>query len=154
MERIRKVERKTTKPLFLYMIKLLYKYKTFINFNEYKYCIDILKQFYIEYCKCTLTADALYNALYNLIYKDYKEGKSIFDYVDEVETEETILYMWEIILLILLIIVRMAYENECIVYVPEDIECIRIEKIYNFIEQVKLNKTPKELLEHSKEICY
>lgn len=154
MERIRKVERKTTKPLFLYMIKLLYKYKTFINFNEYKYCIDILKQFYIEYCKCTLTADALYNALYNLIYKDYKEGKSIFDYVDEVETEETILYMWEIILLILLIIVRRAYENECIVYVPEDIECIRIEKIYNFIEQVKLNKTPKELLEHSKEICY
>lgn len=150
MERIRKIERKTIKPLFLYMIKLLYKYKTFINFNEYKYCIDILKQFYIGYCKCTLTADDLYN----LIYKDYKEGKSIFDYVDEVETEETILYMWEIILLILLIIVRMAYENECIVYVPEDIECIRIEKIYNFIEQVKLNKTPKELLEHSKEICY
>lgn len=150
MERIRKVERKTTKSLFLYMTKLLYKYKTFINFNEYKYCIDILKQFYIGYCKCTFTADDLYN----LIYKEYKVGKSIFDYANEVETEETILDMWEIILLILFIIVCMAYENECIAYVPEDIECIRIEKINIFIDKVKSNKEPKELITYFKEICY
>lgn len=150
MERIRKVERKTIKPLFLYMTKLLDKYKNFINFNEYKYCIDILKQFYIGYCKCTLTADDLYN----LIYKEYKAGKSIFDHVNEVETKETILDMWEIILLILLIMVCMAYENECTVYVPEDIECIRIEKIDIFMHKVKLNKAPKELITYFKEICY
>lgn len=140
--------------VYTFIKRLLDKHKNEIERNQYNHCIYITEQFYNWYCFGLLTADDLYTLIES---NDNLEADSIFNFAEycEMGTYETIHYMWEIILIIFMSIVCIAYQKENRKYVPQDIEIINPTKIDDFFKQIKLGIAPKELVEYFyKEVCY
>lgn len=139
--------------VFLYIQQLLTQHKNEITESQYQHSIYVVEQFYSWYCYGSLSADDLYILIGC---NDDLETDSIFNYAEYSQEKcETIYYMWEIILSILMTIVCIAFQKENVKYVPQDIEIINPSKIDNFFRQIELNTAPKELLEYfNKEVCY
>lgn len=144
---------KNLESAFLYMTQLLDEYKNLMKPSRYQHCTYIIERFYNWYCKGSPSADNLYHLIY---YKNDLDSKSIVDYAEcgEVGENETIHYMWESILSILMIMIGIAYQDEGAAYIPQDIESINMGKIDAFLEKIQTKKAPKELFACLKEICH
>ena len=141
-------------PAFSYMMQLIDKNKRLISPQEYEYCVDIIGRFWDWWHgKDSLSADDLYLLLCE---ESDLGAKCLYDFAAHCQADgnEALSNMWECIVAILMIMVRIAYQNEGAAYVPQDLENINAEKMATFLEQIKPTTTAKELLENQKGICY
>ena len=148
------MQHKNLGSAFSYMRRLLSKNKRLIGPQEYQHCTDVIERFWDWWHgEDSLSADALYLLLCE---ESDLDAKCLYDYAAycQAEGNETLSNMWECITSILMILVRIAYQNEGAAYVPQDLENINTEKVQAFLEQIKPTTTAKELLERQKEICY
>lgn len=148
------MQHKNLEPAFSYMRRLLDKNKRLIGPQEYQHCTGIVERFWDWWHgEDSLSADDLYLLLCE---ESDLGAKCLYDYAAHCQAEgnEALSNMWECIAAILMIMVRIAYQNEGAAYVPQDLENINTEKMEAFLEQIKPTTTAKELLENQKGICY
>lgn len=130
---------------------MLDRYKYFISVQKYTVAsntIDICRKWNRE---GAFSADDLYGIIYT------EDEDCVFQYAEnEYDENEEIQTMWELLLCILLAIVRIAYQREEQLYVPQDIEIIKADEVDGFLNMfVDGIQAPHKLREYFyKQVCY
>lgn len=120
------------------------------SYKEGQRVIDICKEWITNK---EMTADHIYETI------DSEDGYDIveFSYLEGISEEES--YMWALLTDIVCALCSLAYQMEYQKYVPQVIECIKVEKIEDFVifltRNMKVYENLKECAEYFAEnVCY
>lgn len=131
-----------------YIRNVLNTYKDDIDHDKHEYCLNICNQFKRWNHDANMSADDLYSLVVG--------EESIADYAESEEMEnETILYMWQAILSIFLVLLKIAYQKENEQFVPQELEIIQIDKCNDFFNKLNAGMMPKDVFAYfQQEVCF
>ncbi|MNC63776.1 hypothetical protein D3C75_1139260 [compost metagenome] len=120
------------------------------SYKEGQRVIDICKEWITNK---EMTADDIYETI------DSEDGYDIVEFSDLEGISEEESYMWVLLTDIVCVLCSLAYQIEYQKYVPQAIECIKVDKIEDFVKflngNMKVYENIKECAEYFAEnVCY
>lgn len=130
-----------------YIKHVLNTYKDDIDHDKYLFCFNVCDEFQRWNDDADMEADDLYCLVIG--------EESIAEYAEAVEMDnETILYMWQAVLSIFLVLLRIAYEKENASYIPQELEIIQMDKCNDFINKLDVCMMPKDVFTYfQQQVC-